>query len=198
MIAVSTLQRLGISFGSLVSCGEYNFPSIPRMSNKVLILNQVGPAVNGVNKPCLNWRRMSGFEALGVACLIFQVISFARETTAVCLAVYNGQQTPDAAFEEKAATMGELATEIESECQQPATHETKTLREFAAKVHTTADAVAREMQNITKHNKKGSAWKAIRVAAASLTHRRRIEDLDRTLSHYQSVMSQMIQKDTNF
>jgi hypothetical protein len=136
---------------------------------------------------------MSGLEALGVACMVMQVITFARDAASVCVAVYKGQATPDATFEENSVTISEWATKlgIQTNVFGP---EERDLEQLVKSCQTAASNLATEMQKITKYHKKSDLLSAMRASAGSIRHRRKIEDLDRSLSSYmdslQTIMTQ--------
>jgi hypothetical protein len=129
---------------------------------------------------------MSGLEALGVVCLMMQVITFARDTTSVCMAVYNGQQTPDAAFEDKALMMRRWASEMKMKGSSVLADQE--LVDLAEKCNKTAIALASAMQKITKYYKTPTMLRAVRASLGSIVHRRKIEDLDRSLATYMSTL----------
>ncbi|KAL6854791.1 hypothetical protein ACO1O0_005918 [Amphichorda felina] len=52
---------------------------------------------------------MSGFEALGLACGVFQTVSFALDAAQICRDIYNGQKSPDSHLEDVAKAMREAA-----------------------------------------------------------------------------------------
>ncbi|KAH7323087.1 hypothetical protein B0I35DRAFT_192971 [Stachybotrys elegans] len=129
---------------------------------------------------------MSGLEALGIVCLMMQVITFARDTSSVCMAVYKGQQTPDAAFEDKAVTVRTWAADLKAKSSTvPAEKE---LQSLAEKCNKTADALASEMQKITKYHKSSSVFRAVKASLASTVRHRRIEELDHSLAGYMSTL----------
>ncbi|RTE71745.1 hypothetical protein BHE90_013849 [Fusarium euwallaceae] len=114
---------------------------------------------------------MSGFEALGLACCVFQTISFTRETASVCKAIYQGQKTPDSMLEENAAAMIQAADEVKASCRVISTPEEKCLANIAGKCAETAKRLEEEVQKITKLHK---------------------EELDGTLDRYRGTMQNLL------
>jgi hypothetical protein len=135
---------------------------------------------------------MSGFEALGLACCIFQTISFAHETTGVCMAIYRGQKTPDSMLEERATAMIQAAEGVKASCRGTSTPEEQCLVDTAQKCATTATELAGEVQKITKLHKKGDLLAATRARTRSLWKKRQIEELDGILRGYTETMQTLL------
>ncbi|EEU44552.1 uncharacterized protein NECHADRAFT_85212 [Fusarium vanettenii 77-13-4] len=135
---------------------------------------------------------MSGFEALGLACCVFQTISFTRETASVCKAIYQGQKTPDSMLEENATAMIQAADEVKASCSVISTPEEKCLANIAGKCAEAAKNLEGEVQKITKLHKKGDFPAAMRARARSLWKKREIEELDDTLQRYRGTMQTLL------
>ncbi|KAI8714865.1 NACHT domain-containing protein [Fusarium sp. LHS14.1] len=135
---------------------------------------------------------MSGFEALGLACCVFQTISFTRETANVCKAIYQGQKTPDSMLEENATAMIQAADEVKASCRLVSTPEEKSLANIAEKCAEAAKNLETEVQKITKLHKKGDFPSAMRARARSLWKKREIEELDDTLHRYTGTMQTLL------
>ncbi|RSL91717.1 hypothetical protein CEP52_014152 [Fusarium oligoseptatum] len=114
---------------------------------------------------------MAGFEALGLACCVFQTISFARETASVCKAIYQGQKTPDSMLEENATAMIQAADKVKASCRMISTPEGKCLANIAGKCAETAKKLEEEVQKITRLHK---------------------EELDGTLDRYRGTMQNLL------
>lgn len=134
---------------------------------------------------------MSGFEALGLACCVFQTITFTRETASVCKAIYYGQKTPDSTLEENATAMIHAADEVKASCRVISTPEAN-LADIAGKCAKTAKQLEQEVQKITKLHKKGDMMAAVQARTRSLWKRRQIEELDNTLHRYQGTMQNLL------
>ncbi|KAL2677340.1 hypothetical protein Neosp_011109 [[Neocosmospora] mangrovei] len=135
---------------------------------------------------------MSGFEALGLACCVFQTISFTRETASVCKAIYHGQKTPDSMLEENATAMIQAADQVKASCSVISTPEEKSLANIAGKCAEAAKKLEGEVQKITKLHNKGDFAAAMRARARSLWKKREIEELDDTLNRYTATMQTLL------
>ena len=135
---------------------------------------------------------MSGFEALSLACCVFQTISFTRETANVCKAIYQGQKTPDSMLEENATAMIQAADEVKASCSVISTPEEKPLANIAEKCAEAAKKLEGEVQKITKLHKKGDFQAAMRARARSLWKKREIEELNDTLQRYRGTMQTLL------
>jgi hypothetical protein len=90
---------------------------------------------------------MSGLEALGLACNIFEVISFAHETISFCKRVYEGE-APSADLHRSAlslaATSKDLQKHDEGLRQKSCTPAQKRLHDAAQRCHVVARGVEDE------------------------------------------------------
>ncbi|UPL00112.1 hypothetical protein LCI18_011046 [Fusarium solani-melongenae] len=135
---------------------------------------------------------MSGFEALGLACCVFQTISFTRETASVCKAIYHGQKTPDSMLEENATAMIQATNEVKASCRVISTPEERCLANIAGECAKTAKKLEEEVQKITKLHKKGDLLAAARARARSVWKRTYIEELDGDLDRYRGTMQNLL------
>lgn len=127
---------------------------------------------------------MSGFEALGLACNIFQTISFARDTVIFCRDVYNGQKTPDSHLQDNAAAMIQAAQQVEASCTRPRSPEEQALADIARDCTKTAKRLESVVQSITKMHQKGNVASALGVRLKSLWKKNDIEELYKTVVGY--------------
>lgn len=112
---------------------------------------------------------MSGLEALSLACNIFQIISFARDTVNFCRDVYNGQKTPDAHLEAQATAMIQAAQQIEASCNSGTlTTSQQTLADISRDCVATARKLESMVQSITKTHKKGKFVSTLSARVKSL------------------------------
>jgi hypothetical protein len=131
---------------------------------------------------------MSGFEALGLVCNIFQTISFARDTVVTCRDVYNGQKTPDSHLQENAAAMIQAAQRVEASCAMLVTPEGQALSKIARECVKTATKLETAVQSITKMHQKGKVAAAFSARVKSLWKKSEIEDLHKAVQSYTSTM----------
>ena len=104
---------------------------------------------------------MSGFEALGLACNVFQTVSFARDTFIVCRDIYNGQRSPDPNLEDKAVAMIQASQRLEACSKISGTPEEKALTDIAQKATATAKELDAMVKGITKKHKQGRVTAAL-------------------------------------
>lgn len=135
---------------------------------------------------------MSGFEALGMACAIFQTISFAHETTRFCMDVYRGQKSPDSTLEENALAMKQAAGQVKASCCVAATPEEKCLVDIAEKCIIAASRISDEVQKITRLHKKGDLIAAVRSGLRSWRKRSQMNDLDNSSRRYTDTMQTLL------
>jgi hypothetical protein len=136
---------------------------------------------------------MSGLDvlgALGLACNIMQIISFAHETVAFCTEVYEGR-SPDAQLEENAASLIKLSADVESHYQarkSPYTASDRTLAEIAKKCATAARALEEEVRFLKGEKAKGKLAATLKVAVKTNWRKARLERLQKSLETCQHTM----------
>ncbi|KAH6994657.1 hypothetical protein EDB82DRAFT_537513 [Fusarium venenatum] len=137
---------------------------------------------------------MSGFEALGMACAVFQTISFAHETTLFCRDIYRGQKTPDSVLEENASAMIQAADRVKAFCKAAATPHEKCLIDVAEKCTSIATKLSSEVENITELHKKGKGNMvvAVRGVFESWRKKNKMNDLDNNLRRYADTMQTLL------
>ncbi|KAF4455103.1 hypothetical protein FALBO_15712 [Fusarium albosuccineum] len=135
---------------------------------------------------------MSGFEALGMTCSVFQTISFAHETVRLCRDIYRGQKTPDSTLEENATAMIQAADQVKASCYVTTTPEEQCLMDVAEKCTKAATKLSDEVQKITKLNKKGHLFAAVHSGVRSLWKRSEMKDLDDSLRRYTETMQTLL------
>ena len=135
---------------------------------------------------------MSGIEALGFACCIFQVITFARDTAQLCQDIYNGQKHPDSHLEDVAKAMREAADQVKTSCSAANGPLEGRLAEIAKNCIPVAEQLEAQVQAIQKHVNKGSSLGLVRARFRSYKKRKTIDDLERQLGGYTDAMEHLM------
>jgi hypothetical protein len=132
---------------------------------------------------------MSGIETLSLVSNVFQVITFACETVALCHAVYHGRTSPDENLEEYATTLGSLSVDVQQKCQhiQPRSQSERELSDIAEKCNIAARALQDEVQFLTSHHATGRLIATLQVAAKTQWRKRRLARLERSLEDYKKL-----------
>ncbi|KAL0764930.1 hypothetical protein CaCOL14_012736 [Colletotrichum acutatum] len=143
---------------------------------------------SGPGKPGWINANMSGLEALGLACNIFQVISFGRETASLVKRVYR-DGTVDDALEANAKDLAQLAKHVQTlEVPKNPTKQEHQLLEIAKKCQAVARDLKEEIAFIVGHKKKGSLAATIKVAAKANWRKRRLDTMERKLNDAERLM----------
>ena len=128
---------------------------------------------------------MSGFEALGVACSIMQVISFSGEVIRLCKAIYQ-DASPQKKLAENAATLmvvfGEAQTRYQNLPLKKAAD--RDLMQLAERCNAIARALDEEVRFITANQKAGSFIAMLKVAAKTTWRKKRLERLENSLKEH--------------
>ncbi|KAL6915455.1 hypothetical protein FSHL1_006905 [Fusarium sambucinum] len=137
---------------------------------------------------------MSGFEALGMACAVFQTISFAQETTLFCMDIYRGQKTPDSVLEENASAMIQTANRVQAFCKAATTPQEKCLIDVAEKCTSVATKLSFEVEKITELQRKGkgNVAVALRGALKSWSKKNKMNDLGNNLRQYTETLQTLL------
>lgn len=132
---------------------------------------------------------MSGLEALGIVSSIFQVISFACETLALCKAVYRGR-SPDGWLGNCANSLTTLSEDIQKYCRgkqvRGSTEHDLTL--LAAQCGIAARALREEAAFLTSHHAKGSLRGTLQLAVKVNWRKKRLERFEGCLGSYQKTI----------
>lgn len=136
---------------------------------------------------------MSGLEAmaaLGLACNIFQVISFGHETISLVKRIYqNG--TPGGALSGNASHLREIASRIES-AQVPSAaasaRQDQILLTVAQKCQTAARDLQEEVKFIVEGAAAGSLGATLKVAVKTNWRKRRLDRLEKDLRDAERLM----------
>ncbi|KAH6955759.1 hypothetical protein BKA56DRAFT_534120 [Ilyonectria sp. MPI-CAGE-AT-0026] len=135
---------------------------------------------------------LTGFEALGAASAVLQVISFAGEVVSVCRKVYDGQPTSNDDLEEHVKRMSDAVGRIQDRCQAMANTQQsgydKKLGSIVEGCKTAATELEKEVRFVTSMHGNGSLLKAIHATIRASSHRKKIESLELSLFRYRQVM----------
>ncbi|KAI0480489.1 hypothetical protein GGR56DRAFT_275554 [Xylariaceae sp. FL0804] len=130
---------------------------------------------------------MSGLEGLGLACSIFQVVSFAREVISVARKIYHDGAF-DASLDEKASYLNSVAASIPSQRLSPAqSPEYQQLFDVSRSCREAAEALRREVTRISTTSTTGTT-RTICLTVKAIRGRRKIEKLEQKLAQIERVM----------
>ncbi|KAI0853761.1 hypothetical protein F5Y00DRAFT_257063 [Daldinia vernicosa] len=132
---------------------------------------------------------MSGLEALGVACNIMQVISFAHETINFCKEIYQGRSFNEY-NQQSVVSLVELSAQLQTHFQQAKSQSAKEKRlsDIAQKCNVAARALEDEVKFLTSHHAKGNLAATIKTAVKANWRKNRLERLEKSLENYQNTM----------
>lgn len=137
---------------------------------------------------------MSGLETLGLVCNVLQVISFARETISLCVAIYDGKN-PDDHLKENAEQASALSADVEkyyaSAKTSPTPHE-KRLAEVAHKCNIAARALEEEVLFLTGSQAKGNLAATIKTPVKTNWRKKRLRRLELSLQSCRDTMESHI------
>ncbi|KAF4966847.1 hypothetical protein FSARC_5526 [Fusarium sarcochroum] len=133
---------------------------------------------------------LTGFEALGAASAVLQVIAFAGSVTSQCYKIYDGQVTSQQDLEAYATQMIDAVGRVQERYPliPQGSSDEKKLAEIAQQCIEAARALRAETQLVTKLCKRGSLSKAFYAAFRASRHRGKIEQLEKSLQGCQEVM----------
>ncbi|KAI2784123.1 hypothetical protein F4815DRAFT_456926 [Daldinia loculata] len=132
---------------------------------------------------------MSGLEALGIACNIMQVISFAHETIDFCKEIYRGGSLNDY-NQQSIASLVELSDQLQTHFQQAKSKiaQDKRLADIAQKCNVAARALEDEVKFLTFHHAKGNLAATIKTVVKTNWRKSRLERLEKSLKNHQNTM----------
>lgn len=133
---------------------------------------------------------LTGFEALGVASAVLQVISFAGATASQCYRIYEGRPTSEDQLEEHTCQMMDAAqrAKVRHRAMHPETEDEKNLSEIAEKCIKAAGELQAETRLVTNLCHKGKFSKAFHATFRSGKNKSKIGRLEKTLDGYKQVM----------
>ncbi|XXH00842.1 histone H4-like TAF Taf6, SAGA complex subunit [Hypoxylon texense] len=132
---------------------------------------------------------MSGLEALGIACNIMQVISFAHETIGFCKATYEGQSL-NLYSEQSVASLSAISAQLQTRYQgvKSKTAQERELENVARKCNVAARALEEEVMFLTHQQAAGSLKRTLRIMLKIIWRKRRLERLEKSLRNHQQTM----------
>ncbi|KAH6892523.1 hypothetical protein B0T10DRAFT_295192 [Thelonectria olida] len=140
---------------------------------------------------------LTGFEALGAASAVLQVISFSSSVIRQCYKIYDGRPMPENELEEYATRMSDAASRVQSRCRAmpQQTPDEKKLADIAQNCIDAAQGLQAEAKLVTSWHQKGKLLKAFFAAIRASKHRNKIERLEKSLAGCKEVMeTQLILK----
>ncbi|KAI1762410.1 hypothetical protein GGR53DRAFT_521656 [Hypoxylon sp. FL1150] len=132
---------------------------------------------------------MSGLEALGIACNVVQLLSFAHETISFCKAILAGQ-APNDYNEETVASLATLSALLQTRCQnvKPQTSQERELERIATKCNVAARALEDEFRYLSFHQAEGNLKQTLLVAMKVLWRQNRLKGYEAKVRRYQQTM----------
>lgn len=135
---------------------------------------------------------LTGFEALGAASAVLQVISFATDVAVACKNAYDGATTSHDDLQRYAGQMSEAVGRVHNRCEQMNNANSKfaspKLQNIAKECKDVANTLEAEVQYVASMQAQGDILKSIRKTFRASRHRKRLHALQESLSKYQQVM----------
>ncbi|KAL6922925.1 hypothetical protein FSST1_000199 [Fusarium sambucinum] len=135
---------------------------------------------------------LTGFEALGAASAVLQVISFASDLAVACKNAYDGATTSQDDLQRYAGQMSEAVDRVHTRCEKMSNANSKfaspKLQNIAKECKDEAQKLEAEVQYVTKLQAKGDIVKSIRKAFRARKHQKKIHALQESLAMYQQVI----------
>jgi hypothetical protein len=134
---------------------------------------------------------LPGFEALGAASALLQVIFFAEGLVSQYKLAYNGNHTPDDDLEDRAKQMIDASLRVQSHCKaigSPMKEAETKLCDVAGECHAIAEKLASEVHNITGIQSKGKMSKSLLATYLSLKNRKFLKRLEASLQNHKQLM----------
>ncbi|RKK11570.1 hypothetical protein BFJ66_g9179 [Fusarium oxysporum f. sp. cepae] len=135
---------------------------------------------------------LTGFEALGAASAVLQVISFASDLAVACKNAYDGATTSQDDLQRYAGRMSEAVDCVHTRCETMSNANFKSaspkLQTIAKECKDAADKLEAEVQYITSLQAKGDIVKSLRKAFRVSRHPKKLQALQESLSMYQQVI----------
>ncbi|KAF5641450.1 uncharacterized protein FTJAE_4102 [Fusarium tjaetaba] len=145
---------------------------------------------------------LTGFEALGAASAVLQVISFAADVAVACKNAYDGATTSHDDLQRYAGQMSEAVDRVHTRCEQMRKTNTKfaspKLQNIAKECKDATDKLEDEVKCVTSLQAKGNLAKAIRKATVTAWRRKKLQALEESLSMYQQSDAIYLQQDASF
>ncbi|KAG5817094.1 hypothetical protein H9Q74_010721 [Fusarium xylarioides] len=135
---------------------------------------------------------LTGFEALGAASAVLQVISFATDVVVACKNAYDGATTSQDDLQRYAGQMSEAVGRVHTRCEQMRNANSKfaspDLQKIARECQGAADQLKIEVHYVTGLQAKGDIIKSFRRAFRASRHQKKLQALQESLSMYQQAV----------
>ncbi|KAL9561987.1 hypothetical protein ACKAV7_013910 [Fusarium commune] len=135
---------------------------------------------------------LTGFEALGAASAVLQVISFATDITVACKKAYDGVTTSDDDLHRHAKQMSEAVDRVKSRCGQMtntnASFSTPELKTISQDFSDAAKELEAQVSYVTSLQAKGDIGKTLRKALRTFRRKKKLEDLEKSLFRYKQLI----------
>lgn len=135
---------------------------------------------------------LTGFEALGAASAVLQVISFASDLAVACKNAYDGATTSQDDLQRYAVRMSEAVDCVHTRCEKMSNANSKfaspKLQTIAKECKDVADKLEAEVQYVTSLQAKGDIIKSLRKAFKVPRHQKKLQALQESLSMYQQLI----------
>ncbi|PNP76046.1 hypothetical protein FNYG_10604 [Fusarium nygamai] len=136
---------------------------------------------------------LTGFEALGAASAVLQVISFATDVVVACKNAYDGATTSQDDLQRYAGQMSEAVCRVHTRCEQMRNANSRfaspKLQNIAKECKDVAHKLEAEVQCVTSIQAQGNILKSIRKTFRASRHRKKLQALQESLSTYQQVVN---------
>ncbi|KAF4946639.1 hypothetical protein FGADI_11028 [Fusarium gaditjirri] len=135
---------------------------------------------------------LTGFEALGAASAVLQVISFATDVAVACKDAYDGATTSQDDLQRYAGQMSEAVGRVHTRCEQMSNMNSKfaspKLQNITKECKDVAEKLEAEVQYVTGLQAKGNLVKSLRKAFRVSKYKKKIQALHESLSINQQVV----------
>ncbi|KAF4337761.1 hypothetical protein FBEOM_8358 [Fusarium beomiforme] len=132
---------------------------------------------------------LTGFEALGAASAVLQVISFASDLAVACKNAYDGATTPQDDLQRHAKQMCDAVGRLQARCKlMNSQFSNPELQKIAQDCKNATAKLEAEVQYVTNIQAKGDIVKSIRRAFRASSHQKKLQELQESLHKYQQVM----------
>ncbi|KAM0490456.1 hypothetical protein ACHAP8_011559 [Fusarium lateritium] len=135
---------------------------------------------------------LTGFEALGAASAVLQVISFASDLAVACKNAYDGATTSQDDLQRYAGQMSEAVNRVHTRCEEMSKANSKfaspKLQNIAKECKDGAEKLKAEVQYVTKLQAKGDIVKSAHKAFRAWRHQKKLQALQESLAMYQQVI----------
>lgn len=132
---------------------------------------------------------MSGLEALGIACNVVQILSFAHETISFCKTVYAGQ-TPNEYDEEAVASLATLSARLQARYKdvKPQTSQERQLEYIARECNIAVRALEDEAKYLSFHRAEGNLKQTLLVVIKIMWRKNRLKRNEVRIRNCQNAM----------